>query len=72
MDVAAAVAEFHMAFNLPVRQLPSAEIDPGLARLRVALLEEEAGEFVATSEKVIGPASPTRWPTSSMSYTAPR
>jgi predicted HAD superfamily Cof-like phosphohydrolase len=50
-DVAAAVAEFHVAFNLPVRQVPSAEIDPALARLRVALLEEEVSEFVATSEK---------------------
>ena len=51
MDVAAAVAEFHMAFNLPVRQVPSAEIDPALARLRIALLGEEAGEFVAASGK---------------------
>jgi predicted HAD superfamily Cof-like phosphohydrolase len=51
MDISAAVAEFHMAFNLPVRQVPSAEIDPALARLRVALLEEEVGEFVAASEK---------------------
>ena len=49
-DVAAAVAEFHMAFNLPIRQLPSNEIDHALARLRVALLEEEVGEFVAASE----------------------
>ena len=39
------------AFNLPVRQLPSAEIDHALARLRVALLEEEVGEFVAASVK---------------------
>jgi predicted HAD superfamily Cof-like phosphohydrolase len=51
IDVAAAVAEFHMAFNLPMQQLPSSEIDPALARLRVALLEEEIGEFVAASEK---------------------
>jgi len=51
MDIAAAVAEFHMAFNLPVRQLPSAEIDPALAKLRVALLAEEVGEFVAASDK---------------------
>jgi predicted HAD superfamily Cof-like phosphohydrolase len=50
-DVAAAVAEFHMAFNLPIRQLPSTEIDHALARLRVSLLEEEVGEFVAASEK---------------------
>ena len=51
IDVAAAVAEFHMAFNLPMRQIPSTEIDSALARLRVALLEEEVGEFVAASEK---------------------
>ena len=51
IDIAAAVAEFHMAFNLPMRQLPSTEIDHALARLRVALLEEEVGEFVAASEK---------------------
>ena len=48
---AAAVAEFHRAFNLPIRQLPSADIDHALARLRVALLEEEVGEFVAASER---------------------
>ena len=47
---AAAVAQFHRAFNLPARQLPSADIDHALARLRVALLEEEVGEFVAASE----------------------
>jgi predicted HAD superfamily Cof-like phosphohydrolase len=51
IDIAVAVAEFHMAFNLPMRQLPSTEIDDALARLRVALLEEEVGEFVAASEK---------------------
>jgi predicted HAD superfamily Cof-like phosphohydrolase len=51
VDMAAAVAEFHSAFNLPMRQLPSAEIDDALARLRVALLEEEVSEFVTASEK---------------------
>lgn len=51
VDIAAAVAEFHRAFNLPVRQLPSTEIDYALARLRVALLEEEVSEFVTASEK---------------------
>ena len=50
-NAAAAVAEFHLAFNLPIRQVPSTEIDHDLARLRVALLEEEVGEFVAASEK---------------------
>jgi predicted HAD superfamily Cof-like phosphohydrolase len=49
--VAAAVAEFHNAFDLPMRQLPSASVGEALAALRVALLEEEVGEFVAASEK---------------------
>src|SRR5882757_8655148 len=48
---AAALAHFHRAFNLPIRQLPSGDVDPALARLRVALLEEEVGEFVAASER---------------------
>jgi predicted HAD superfamily Cof-like phosphohydrolase len=34
-----------------MRQLPSADVDPALARLRVALVEEEVGEFVAASER---------------------
>jgi len=51
VDIAAAVAEFHCAFNLPMRPLPSAEIDCALAKLRVALLEEEVSEFVTASEK---------------------
>jgi len=51
IDVAAAVAEFHRAFNLPMRQVPSADIDHALATLRVALLEEEVCEFVTASEK---------------------
>ena len=51
VDMAAAVAEFHSAFSLPMRQLPSAEIDRALARLRVALLEEEVSEFVAASQQ---------------------
>ena len=48
---AAAVAEFHQAFDLPMRQFPSADIGESLAKLRVALLEEEVGEFVTASEK---------------------
>lgn len=48
-DVAAAVAEFHRAFGLPVRQSPGAEIDHDLARLRIDLLEEEVAEFVTAS-----------------------
>lgn len=51
LDTGAAVAEFHSAFNLPMRQSPSAEIDDDLAKLRIALLEEEVGEFVTASEK---------------------
>jgi predicted HAD superfamily Cof-like phosphohydrolase len=50
-DIAGAVVEFHGAFNLPMRQLPSTEINYALARLRVALLEEEASEFVTASEE---------------------
>jgi len=34
-----------------MRQVPSADIDHALARLRVALLQEEVGEFVAASER---------------------
>lgn len=51
IDVASAVAEFHAAFKLPVRDVPGSEVDRKLAELRVALLEEEVGEFVAASEK---------------------
>ena len=49
-DVAGAVAEFHTAFDLPMRATPSIEIDDSLAKLRVALLEEECGEFVSATE----------------------
>jgi len=51
MDVAAAVAEFHHAFGRPVRRQPSADVDPALARLRVDLVQEEVGEFIAASEQ---------------------
>jgi predicted HAD superfamily Cof-like phosphohydrolase len=51
IGAAAALAQFHQAFNLPMRQVPSADIDLALARLRVALLQEEVGEFVAASER---------------------
>jgi len=50
-ETAAAVAEFHSAFDLPMRQFPSTETGDDLAKLRVALLEEEVGEFVTASEK---------------------
>ena len=52
IGAAAALAQFHRAFNLPMRQLPSADIDEAVAKLRVALLEEEVGEFVAASEGI--------------------
>ena len=51
LDIASAVAEFHVAFNLPMRDVPSADIDCCLAKLRIALLEEEVSEFVTASEK---------------------
>ena len=51
MDTAAAVAEFHRAFGLPVQEFPSAEIDGSLAALRVALLREEVDEFVTASDE---------------------
>jgi predicted HAD superfamily Cof-like phosphohydrolase len=50
-DIAAAVAEFHSAFNLPMRQFPSTEVDYALARLRMALLKEEVSEFVTALEE---------------------
>jgi predicted HAD superfamily Cof-like phosphohydrolase len=51
MDVAAAVAAFHHAFRRPMREQPSADIDPALARLRVELIREEVSEFVAASQQ---------------------
>ena len=51
IGAAAALAQFHRAFNLPMRQLPSADVDEAVAKLRVALIEEEVGEFVAASER---------------------
>ncbi len=50
-DVARAVAQFHGAFGLPVKQSPGVEIDHDLARLRIDLLEEEVSEFVTASQK---------------------
>ena len=70
-ETAAAVAEFHRVFNLPMRQFPSAETEDDLAKLRVALLAEEVGEFVTASEKgdLTRPARPlsareASWPES--------
>ena len=50
-QIAAAVAEFHRSFNLPMQRFPTTEIGDDLAKLRIALLEEEVGEFVTASEK---------------------
>jgi predicted HAD superfamily Cof-like phosphohydrolase len=49
-DVAGAVTEFHAAFGLPIQATPSIEISDSLAKLRVALLEEECGEFVSATQ----------------------
>ena len=55
-DIAAAVTAFHKAFDLPRRARPSVDIDKSLARLRIALLEEEVDEFVAaaTARDIVG------------------
>lgn len=49
LPVAAAVAAFHAAFDLPRRALPCVDVGENLAQLRVALLEEEVGEFVVAT-----------------------
>jgi predicted HAD superfamily Cof-like phosphohydrolase len=43
--VLAAALSFHEAFDLPRQASPNVGIDEPLARLRIALLEEEVGEF---------------------------
>jgi len=43
--VLAAAMSFHEAFDLPRQASPNVGIDESLARLRIALLEEEVGEF---------------------------
>jgi len=48
-DVAAAVAEFHTAFNLPRQAQPSVNVEKTLETLRISLLEEEVGELVAAA-----------------------
>ncbi|HLX47304.1 MAG TPA: nucleoside triphosphate pyrophosphohydrolase family protein [Streptosporangiaceae bacterium] len=42
----AALLAFHRAFDLPRQALPNVEIAESLAKLRIALLEEEVGEFI--------------------------
>ncbi len=48
-DVAAAVAEFYAAFNLPRRTQPSIDVEKSLEILRISLLEEEVGELVTAT-----------------------
>jgi predicted HAD superfamily Cof-like phosphohydrolase len=43
--VLAAAMSFHEAFDLPRQASPNIEIDESQARLRIALLKEEVGEF---------------------------
>jgi predicted HAD superfamily Cof-like phosphohydrolase len=48
----AAVAAFHLAFDLPRRVTPSiADAPEGLVQLRIALLQEEVAEFQEAAEK---------------------
>ena len=47
--VAAAVAAFHAAFDLPRRAMPCVDVGEDLAQLRIALLEEEVCEFAAAT-----------------------
>lgn len=51
-----AVAEFHVAFNLPVRDTPSVDIGYRTARLRTDLLDEEVDELhcAVLSEDIVG------------------
>jgi predicted HAD superfamily Cof-like phosphohydrolase len=49
-DVAAAVAEFHVAFDRPRRSQPSIDVERSLEILRISLLEEEVGELVAATQ----------------------
>jgi predicted HAD superfamily Cof-like phosphohydrolase len=48
-DVAAAVAEFHAAFNLPWQTRPSVNVERSLEMLRISLLEEEVSELVTAT-----------------------
>jgi predicted HAD superfamily Cof-like phosphohydrolase len=48
-DIAAAVAEFHEAFNLPRQTRPSINVERSLEESRISLLEEEVSELVAAT-----------------------
>jgi len=41
-----AAMTFHNAFDLPRQALPNVAIEEPLAKIRVALLEEEVGEYI--------------------------
>jgi predicted HAD superfamily Cof-like phosphohydrolase len=51
-----ALLTFHRAFDLPRQALPNAEVAEPLAKLRIALLEEEVGEFIdaVSSSDLVG------------------
>ncbi len=44
---AAQVADFHRAYELPLRRTPTADVGPAQARLRQALIEEEVAELAS-------------------------
>jgi predicted HAD superfamily Cof-like phosphohydrolase len=41
-----AAIEFHNAFDLPHQAMPNAAVEEPLAKIRIALLEEEVGEYI--------------------------
>lgn len=48
--IAAQVREFHLSYELPVADLPSAQVDDGQVTLRQSLIEEEVGELRVAAE----------------------
>ncbi len=55
---AAQVGDFHRAYGLPVRDVPTAEVGPDQVALRLALIQEEVGELAdaAAAGDLIGVA----------------
>ena len=47
---AAQVAEFHLAYDLPLRHVPTDVVDGGQVLLRQALIEEEVSELRAAAD----------------------
>ncbi|MET0863772.1 MAG: nucleotide pyrophosphohydrolase [Nakamurella sp.] len=43
------MGEFHLAYGLPVRQVPTAAVGADQVELRLALIEEEVGELAAAA-----------------------